>query len=180
MTQKKEFVTMTEIAARLNLDRSHARKYVLKHGFTFMKVRTPESRNQLTLALSPQDADTIVEIREKNGYPTERSGFKSIQPIVNESQGYFYIIQLIPELAPKRVKLGFATDVDARLSAHKNTAPTATVIKTYPCMKVWEAAAISSITRVECKNIGGEVFECVNLKRMIQRAEEFFRIMPKP
>ena len=45
------YVLLTKLARDLGMDRSHARKYVLRNGFTFLHVRTAETGNQLSLAL---------------------------------------------------------------------------------------------------------------------------------
>jgi hypothetical protein len=44
-----EFVSIKELAVRLGMDRSHARRYILKLGYAFHKRRTPDSGGQLTL-----------------------------------------------------------------------------------------------------------------------------------
>lgn len=175
MTNQKEYITIKELAEKLGVDRSYARKYVISHGYAFDKIRTTESQHQLTLALSIEDAETIIEIRQGEGY----SIGDKIGNVLNGENGYFYVIQLIPEFNPNRIKLGFATDLDARLKSHKTSAPTAILLKSWICKRCWENAAISSITRMECKLIGGEVFDCNNLENLIQRAETFFSCMPQ-
>lgn len=167
---ENKYVTLTQLASELGLDRSNMRKYVLKHGFSPVRIRTPRSRGQLTLALTLDEAETIRELRQSQG-------FVKSQPVEN-STGYFYIIQLIPEFAPNRVKLGFASDVQARLSTHRTSAPTARLVKFWPCKRSWESTAIASMTRIECELIAGEVFECRSLAGLIARSDEFFAILP--
>lgn len=147
------------------------RKYVLSKGFSPFKVRTPESRGQLTLALTQEDAETIRELREKEG-------FSSYSVPITNGQGHFYVIQIVPDLAPKRVKLGFASDVGNRLQAHRTSAPTAWIATSWPCMRSWELAAIASATRTGCQLVGGEVFDCEDLEALISRCNAFFAIMP--
>jgi hypothetical protein len=174
MPDKNEYVTLRELSKMLNMDTSNARKYGKKMGFVFTKIRTPESRGQLTLALTRKDAETLCELRERQGF----TGKKISDANITNGEGYFYIIQLIPDLKPNRVKLGFATDVDARLQAHRTSAPTAIIVKYWPCKKTWECAAIASITRIGCISLSNEVFDCDNLDSLIERAELFFSIMP--
>ena len=45
-----------------------------------------------------------------------------------DRQGYFYIIQLVPEALPNRVKVGFADNVEKRLAEHRTAAPTAQAV----------------------------------------------------
>ena len=170
----QDYISLQELSERFDLDKSGVRKYILKQGFSFIRIRTPKSRGQLALALTLEDAETIIEMRKLQGFLTSNGN----RTPVNDGDGFFYIVQLIPELMEKRVKLGFATNVENRLKAHKTSAPTATLVKSWPSDKEWERSAIASITRIDCKYIGGEVFECGNLNELIERADVFFGIMP--
>ena len=167
-------VTLKELAQELGLDRSNARKYVLSHGFTFFKVRTPESRNQLTLALSAEDAETIRELRKRAGFTPNKDKWI----VVDDRQGWFYLIQVVPDLAPYRVKLGFTNNVENRLQGHKTSAPTACLVKAWPCKRIWECAAMDSVTRIGCSLVANEVFDCNDLETMISRCDDFFALMP--
>lgn len=173
-----EYILLTELAQEFGLDKSFIRRYVLKNGFTPVKIRTPHSRGQLSLALPKEDAENIRELRQSQGFilPDQKNNKKQI--VINVTNGFFYIIQIIPEFNPNRVKLGFASDVNARLNAHKTSAPTASLIKSWLCKRYWEQVAIDSITRIECKIIANEVFECDNIESLINRADNFFNIMP--
>lgn len=174
MTEKKEYVTLKEIAEVLKLDRSNARKIILNLGFAPMKVRTEESKNQLTLALTAQEAQELYDIREKAGFnPSNRMTVNA-----GNGKGEFYIIQLVPELDPLRVKFGFASNAKLRLQTHQTTAPTCVLLHSWPCKKTWEQPAIDSITRNDCKKIGGEVFQVSSLEKTIEKANQFFDIMP--
>jgi len=169
-----EYVTISDLSKKLNIDKSNTRKYVLKQGFSFSKIRTPETRGQLTLVLSAGDAESIIESRKLQGFNIGDTPGCT----VDNGIGYFYVIQLIPEAIPQRVKLGFATNIKNRLNAHRTTAPTATIIKSWPSEKAWERAAIASVTRVDCDIVGGEVFDCIALGELISRSDAFFDIMP--
>ena len=167
-----EFVTLKDLAQEMRLDRSNLRKYVIDAGITFVKIRTPESRGQLTLALTPANADEVRDLRDREGY-------LKIRAVAGDNgDGWFYIIQLVPDLKPQRIKLGFTSNVGSRLSAHRTAAPTAKVIETWSCRKVWEVAAIDSVTREGCASLSGEVFDCDSLDSLIDRAQGFFDQMP--
>ena len=97
--ESEEFVSLKELAETIGLDRSNTRKYVLKLGIHPHKRRTPDSRNQLTLAVTNDEADRIVNERETKG-------FTSSAKIVESETGVFYVIHLVPELDSKRIKLG--------------------------------------------------------------------------
>lgn len=166
-----EYVTIGELAAELSMDKSHLRKYVLRAAFDFVKVRTSESRSQLTLALTAEDAEAIREMRQRQGF----SG--TMRPIKN-GNGRFYVIQVVPEYDRNRVKLGFATDVDVRLLSHRTAAPTAEIVGSWPCRASWEATAIASVTRSGCTLVANEVFTCDNLDALVARCDAFFALMP--
>jgi hypothetical protein len=167
-----DYVTLKELADEIGLDKSNTRRYVIKHGFAWSKVRTKESGNQVENVLSKQDADAIMETRKKQG-------FSSLQIVQKSNVGWFYVIQVVPELDPLRIKLGFSSDTERRLAAYKTVSPTANILALYPCKLTWEKAAIESVTRVECVNISNEVFQCKDLSNLIERCSQFFELMPK-
>lgn len=165
-----EYITLKDLATELGLDRSNTRKYVLQAGFSPLKVRTPESRGQLTLALSTADAEAVRELRQREGFISQQA--------VDNGAGQFYVIQLVPDLDVNRVKLGFAGNVAARLQAHRTSAPTAELVKAWPCKRSWERAAIDCVTQDGCTLIANEVFTCNTLEVLIERGDAFFAIMP--
>ena len=114
----EDFVSLKQLATELGMDRSHARRYVLRLGFTPHKRRTADSQNQLTLAVTIPEAEVIRNKRREAGF------FESTKPVVSEV-GVFYVIRLVPELEPRRLKLGFADDLPSRLGQHRTAAPTA-------------------------------------------------------
>lgn len=166
-----EYVSISELSREIGLDRSHTRRYALHHGFTFTKIRTLDSKNQLTLALTKEDAETLYELRRNQGFG--QSGLPS-----ENGHGFFYAVQPLPDLAPNRIKLGWANDPDSRLSAYKTISPDAKILKSWPCRSSWERAAIASITRAECKQIGVEIFHCDNVETLLKRGDDFFALMP--
>jgi hypothetical protein len=126
----------------------------------------------MVLALTTEEAEQVYEQRQRQGFLAGPS------PVVTSGVGAFYVVQLVPDLDPLRVKLGFATDVQERLAAHRTVAPTAKLIGSWPCRPSWERAAIDSITRQGCRPIGPEVFVCDDIDALLTRAEAFFAIMP--
>lgn len=165
-----EFVTLKDLSVEFGVDRSHMRRYIKDRGFDMLRVRTVDSRSQLTLAVTAQDAELVREKRKDEGFCNS--------PTAQSEDGFFYIIAVVPDLDKNRIKLGFATNVKARLDSHRTSSPTAKLIKSWPCKRAWEISAIACITRVECSVIGGEVYQCSFVPNAITRAEEFFSIMP--
>ena len=166
----EKYVTLKELSIKLGLDRSNLRRYVLKHGISFTKVRG--SKKQLELALPIEDAEQVIELRQSQGF------YRNVKEPINESNGFFYVVQLIPEFDKSRLKFGFTTDPSSRMAAFKTSSPTAKFMKTWPCRKEWEKTAIASIIRTESVHIANEVYECNPPENAIQRGEEFFRLLP--
>jgi len=168
----EEFVSLKQLATELDLDRSSTRKYVLKSGVRPHKRRTPDSGSQLTLALTVEDADRIRAKRREEG-------FLGASKAVSKEFGYFYAIRLIPELDPRRIKLGFADDVGIRMAQHRTAAPTAFLVKHWPCKRSWEGTAIDCLA-VGCRLILNEVYECEDIDGLLVRGDQFFGLLPAP
>lgn len=169
-----DYVTIKELAEIIGLDKSNARKYVIDNGFEFDKIRTPETQNQLTLVLTTEQAEQVKQLRLSHGFTI--NGHAQLADVAKTA--VFYIIQLVPELDCKRVKLGYTGNLNARLRAHRTACPNAKVLAYYPCLETWELAAIASITREGCELIGNEVYQTSDLDMMVDRADTFFAIMP--
>lgn len=165
-------VTLKELAREVGIDRSHMRRFVILQKIETFMIRTLESRGQKTLAISAEDADLVRKKRQEyvNGLPVERS---------DNGHGVFYVVQLVPDLAPNRIKLGYASSIEARLQAHKTSAPTAELVEVWPCKKSWEQTIIDSVTRIECVSLSGEVFDCEDLGSLLSRCSELFSLLPE-
>ena len=166
-----EYVSMKELGRRLGPDSSSARKFVVKNGYESFRQRTPDSGNQRALVVTAEDAEAIVKARAEEGFlASEHNGVPS-------EHGVSYAIQVVPDLDPHRVKLGFASTITERLAQHRTIAPTASVLKTWPSHRAWEQAAMDSLTR-GWHVIGGEVYECSDLDELRDRGDAFFALMP--
>lgn len=178
------YITLKELAVEFGIDRSNMRKYVLKSGFAPVSIRDQISRQEV-LALTNEEADVLRSQRLREGYNLFSASISSLEMgdgysavRIDGSAGFFYVIQLVPELDSLRVKLGWAGNTASRLADHRTAAPTAALVKSWPCRKVWELAAMQSVTRIECILIGNEVYRCDDMERLIQRCEDFFALMP--
>lgn len=167
------YVTLKSLSEQLSLDRSNTRKYVLKLGIKPQRRRTPDSGNQLTLTVTEEEARTIIHRRAEQG-------FLAHGKIVSADTGHFYIIQLVPELDPHRIKLGFAADVAERLAQHRTAAPTARLLRAWPCKRTWELTAMDALTGEGCRFILNEVFEVDDLEAIAKRGDAFFALLPDP
>jgi len=169
----QDFVSLKQLAENLGMDRSHVRRYVLRLGIQPHKRRTRDSYNQLTLAVSVNDADFIISKRRE-------AGFLGSQKPISKDVGVFYVIRLVPELDPRRLKLGFADDIATRLSQHRTSAPTATVVKVWPCRRSWEGTVIDCLTASNCRLILNEVFESDDVDSVIYKGDQLFQLLPDP
>ncbi len=136
------------------------------------KLKTPTSKGALVACLTSDDAEKFVQF-----YKTKENPKSLLNN--NRSYGYFYLIQLIPEFQPKRVKIGFADDVDKRFKEHQTSSPTAKLIASWPCKRAWDKAVMDCLTKEGCKLVLNEVYEG-DVNGFIDRAKKFFSLMPDP
>lgn len=168
-----EMVPIKKITEELGVNKDYALRLV-KGRSAALGLR-PQRGRRNAVFLSREDADRLIR------------DYRPRVPILapdNESAkhrdfGYFYIIQLHPDDLPDRLKIGYTDNLGVRLSDHRTSAPTLKLIRSWPCKRTWEEAAKASITRGDCRRIGGEVFDC-DAEAFVERAEAFFSIMPKP
>lgn len=167
------YVSIKHLADKLGMDRSHAHRYVLKLRFKPQKRRTPDSGNQFTLTVTENEAESIIKHRQEQGFSSDG------KPVESES-GVFYVIQLVPELDPKRIKLGFAIDLTDRLTQHRTAAPTAKVLTSWLCRWSWETPVMDCLSSVSCRHILNEVFECAALGELVTKGNALFGMLPNP
>jgi hypothetical protein len=79
------------------------------------------------------------------------------------NSGVFYVIQLDPEHAPGRIKLGRARDPHRRLASHRCAAPSARFLTFWPCHQKDEGVTIARLTRSGCRRVSREVFDVDDL-----------------
>ena len=170
---KSKYVSLKELAIRLGMDRSHARRFLKKIGIPTHKRRMPDSNNQACLTVTEEQAERITEIRKNEGY---LGTYKSVQM----ESGVFYVIAIVPELDSRRIKLGFSMDVNSRIVQHRTSAPTAILIKSWACKRVWEKTVIDSLTGKNCRLILNEVFECADVDDLVKRGDKLFSLLPDP
>lgn len=168
-----EMVSIPEIAKRLQVDGGTVRRYLAKEKEN-LGVELHRGKGD-KLLLSREDADRLIAAYESRRGP--------IAPNEDTSKydrfGWFYLIQLVPEALPNRVKLGFADDVERRLTEHQTAAPTAKLLKAWPCKRSWDYAAMDSISREGCKLVLNEVYEG-DIDGFLARGDAFFGVMPTP
>jgi hypothetical protein len=174
-----EYLTYSEIADRLGVGIDTVRRSVKRlsktHDIKPLYQKTPSSKGTRVYCLSIDDANVLFSWFEDRGQTAseEPNDLASFQ-----RYGYFYIIQLVPELMPQRVKIGYTDSLENRLCEHQTSAPTAKYVKTWECKRSWDQAAMDSITREGCQLVMNEVYEG-EIDGFLTRADAFFTVMPK-
>ena len=179
-----EMIGIPDIAKRLGLDSGSVRRLIARENET-LKLTINRGKGD-RLLLSKEDADRLIASYEARrgpigDYEPRRAPIADgDEPSMGyDRYGYFYIIQLVPEALPNRVKIGFSDNVEKRLNEHQTAAPTAKILKAWPCKRSWDYAAMDSVTREGCKLVLNEVFEG-DIDGFVVRGDQFFAIMPTP
>ena len=94
-------------------------------------------------------------------------------------KGYFYIVELIPEHTPFRIKMGRTTNLRKRLSELRVTCPKAVLLHWWHCEKLDEQKAIDFIdSEILVFHLSGEVIDLPAIDGAIYSLlvclEEFF------
>lgn len=171
-----ELIPFSEIAKQLGVGIDTIRRTIDKVGDDLGLTTQRKSRSSKALCLSTDDANKLIryfEERDEHVGPNEKS--ENIGSYTG--YGYFYIVQLVPEALPNRVKIGYTDNLETRLREHQTSAPTARYLGHWECKRSWDQAVMDSITRQDCKLVMNEVYEG-NVDLFLMRAKEFFGVMP--
>ena len=119
-----ELVGLAEIAARLTVDNRTVRRLIAQESET-LGIEIQRGKGDKVL-LSKDDAERVIASYlarrgPQPGTPEEAAKFDRF--------GYFYLMQLVPEVLPNRIKIGFADNVERRLNEHRTAAPTAKLLR---------------------------------------------------
>lgn len=162
-----ETVLIKTIADELRIVKEYALRLAKKKGFEIHYGK----RN--AASLSKMDAEKLIRDYE----PQRSSNDSDSVSAAFDGFGYFYLIQLIPDEMPDRIKIGYTDSIEQRLSDHRVTNPTLQLVKSWPCKRTWDYAVMASVTREGCTHIGGEVYNG-DVAAFIVRADAFFALMP--
>jgi len=167
-----------DLAQKLGVSYDTIRRTIARYsnelGITVLKRKTSSSRGALTQCISLDAANRLITFLESK---TNDNPQNDGQEFSFQRFGYFYIIQLVPELIPNRVKIGYTDNLEQRLRDHQTSAPTARYVKYWECKRSWDQSVMDSITRSDCQLVMNEVYEG-DVTLFVQRAEEFFALMP--
>ena len=163
----QQTVLIQTVADELGIVKDYALRLAKKNGFEIHYGK----RN--VASLSKADAEKLIQEYE----PQRSSDGSSSENTAFDGFGYFYVIQLLPDEIPDRIKIGYTNNLDGRLADHRVTNPTLKLVESWPCKRTWERAATASITREGCSHVGGEVYQG-DIQGFLHRAGAFFALMP--
>lgn len=170
---ESDLISVAEAAKILGRDRRSLFKVLKRLNIEKRLIKSEEARGQAAAYISIEEFETLQNHLEEAVPTLGNQGDDS------KAGGYFYIIQLEPELDPLRLKLGFATSVEDRVRKHKTAAPFSTVLGYWPCKLLWEKTVIDCLT-VGSEKVHTEVFRVEDVDDTIRKAEAFFGMMPPP
>jgi len=174
-----ERIAIVDLADDLQVRKQRIFKILSRLGIRPTQRREASRGNQNVATVSHSEAAAIrTEIERSAASPAnDGSRFGSTAAFAADDVGFFYLIQLEPEHDAGRFKVGFTMDLDGRLQKHRCSAPFANYVRTWPCKRVWERAAIDCATN-QCEQLHTEVFRAASLSQVGDHAEAFFSMMP--
>lgn len=172
-----DLISFKEIAGRLGIDTTTVRRLIERVGpqlgIAVQKGRSKGTNAMWANFLTREDTERLISHYESRNSPKDENSEQ--EPF--QAFGFFYVIQLVPEALPNRIKIGYTDSLERRLADHQTSAPTAKIIGSWPCKRSWDYAAMDSVTRTGCKWVLNEVFEG-DPQGFIDRANAFFSVMP--
>lgn len=170
----ENYVTFQEIVDELGVGIDTVRRNSKRLNLEIVRKKTSSSKGALVNCVSREDAEKLKDFFDQRKTYEFNSGTSDHSV---RRYGYFYLIQLVPEALPYRVKIGYTDNLEQRLTDHRTAAPTSRLIKSWVCKRAWDLAAMDSITRENCKHVLNEVYEG-SIEGFIERGDMFFNNMP--
>ena len=172
-------VAVIDLADELQTRKQTIFKVLKRLGIQPRQRRESSRGNQLIATVTLAEAAAIRNALRRTGTSlADATDVSDASPVfIAEEVGVFYVIQLEPDHDPSRFKVGFTAELEGRLRKHRCSAPFAQPIKSWPCRRTWERAAIDCITQ-ECEQLHTEVFRAASITDVVSRADSFFALMP--
>lgn len=174
-----DLISVIDVADHHGKHKQTIFKVLRRLGIEASKRRDSSSRNQLVAYITQDDFRRVSE--ELSLFVARREPAiddnEEANDFISAEVGVFYLIQLEPKLDPCRFKVGFAANMSDRLRALRCSAPFASVIRTWPCRRLWEKTAIDCVS-AGCERLHTEVFRVSLLDEVVSKCEQFFSLMP--
>ena len=176
----EKLTSIIDLAEELGMHKQTIFKVLSRLQIQPQKQRDPTKRNQIASFVTQADVAKITKECEeiaRKGQRIELGMSPEDGGTFSSEIGVFYMIQLEPNHDPGRFKLGFTSDLAARLQKHRCSAPFAFVLKSWPCRRTWERAAIDCLT-IGYEQLHTEVFRSTSIADVVIRGDGFFKVMP--
>lgn len=175
---EEERISIVDIADDLKLRKQRLFKVLKKLGIRSTLRRDSTRRGQAVAMISQAEATRVRQALAHTDPDSPRPTKAKLVPYeTGDEVGVFYVVQLEPQHDVGRFKVGFTTELEARLRKHRTSAPFVRCEKSWPCLRAWERAAIDCVTS-GCEQLHTEVFRTSVLADVIRRADSFFSVMP--
>ncbi len=177
----QDSISVIDAASEIGLDKRNVFKILKRLGIETFLERSSASnhRGQAIAHISLDDFESLRQDTASKATTASATdpdtGDVDYVPV---DTGNFYVIQLEPEHDSGRFKVGFAVSIAERLRSHRCSAPFATLVKSWPCRRVWERTAIDCVT-AGCVQLHTEVFRTSGLANVVARCDQFFAMMPQ-
>jgi len=177
--EPQDRISVIDAASELGQRKQTVFKVMRRLGVKSEKEHHSNHKGQAIAYIKLSDYEKLRDYFETKN-PNLDTAVQSSNKKAPFGNGWFYLIQTEPTLAPGRFKVGFASVVKDRLRQHRCSAPFAQLVDQWPCLQKWEQTAIDSVTQ-GCKKVGTEMFESRSgdLDEVRRRCEKFFEQMPK-
>ena len=173
----ENLISVTEFAAKDGLWKTTVFK-VLKR----LQIEPAKSHGESRIRsyISADEGRRVLEelASTRTSPVNEQSEDSELPDAVLYDIGVFYLLSLEPEHDPRRFKVGFASNLNDRVSTHRCSAPFAKVVGQWTCRRLWEKTAIECVTE-GCERLHTEVCRAESLEAVKTKCEQFFALMPR-
>ena len=129
-----------------------------------LEIEVVQTQNEKNMYLSSIRAADLAKLKD------------SLTNKSHSENGFFYMIALIPEYNRGRIKVGFASNVEERLGNHRTAAPTAELVRCWPCKRAFEKTIIAALSSLG-KQVRNEVYDFPNVDLIVAKAETLFSLL---
>ena len=157
--------SITQLAQEFKMNKANLHKLIRKLEIDIKMVRDPKAGNQKVAMINLEGIKILKEYRSDFNQPEDKG------------IGMFYLLRLLPDIEPNRVKFGYTTDIKMRLKQLKTVCPQLETIKTWNCKSMIEQIVILIATTKEDKRLSAEVFNISNIDKTISRIDLFFSML---
>jgi hypothetical protein len=174
-----DLISVIDLANQYGKRKQSIFKILKRLGIEVTKRQGANNRGQVIAYITADEARLVAADltsgSSATAFESETEG--SIPEALLAEQGVFYLLQLEPDHDPGHFKVGFATSLPERLRQLRCSAPLTTVVRTWPCKRLWEKSAIESVAD-GCERLHTEVFRTASLESVVAKCEQFFALMP--